>query len=70
MATPQPKKFVAAATFSYAGRRYKTGDAVTNPRTIALVNKYGDRFVAAKKAAPAETPANPERVAADPPKEA
>lgn len=64
MATPQPKVFTAATNFTYGGRRYKTGDPITDRRTIALVNTYGKRFVVGKKAATAETSANPEQAAA------
>lgn len=69
---PQPKRFVAACDFLYAGHQYRKGDLVEDRAVIQALTKFKSRFIA-HQAAKAETPANPDRDAADtpvdPPKE-
>ena len=62
---PKPKTFVAAVPFSYAGRRYRKGEPVTNQAHIAHLVKWGSRFIA-HKTAKAETSAEPPKDAAAP----
>jgi hypothetical protein len=56
---PKPKKFVAAAPFTYRHRTYKAGEPVEDRRSIDNLLRYGDRFIIAKrsKSASAETSA-------------
>ena len=55
---PKPKKFVAAAPFTYRHHTYKAGDPVDVRRTIEYLLRRGDRFIVPKrsKSASAETP--------------
>lgn len=64
--TPKPKQFVAARSFIHRGRVYRSGDPITDRRTIAWAVTRGDRFIVRKpsKTAPAESPADPDVVTA------
>lgn len=55
-----PKKFTAAADFTYRGAHYAKGDPVTDRRHIAHLVRFGDKFIRSTKtkAASAETPAD------------
>lgn len=50
---PKPKKFVAVREITVAGRTYKVGDAVDDPRALASLLRYGEQFVAVKRKTPA-----------------
>jgi hypothetical protein len=55
---PKPKQFIAARAVTVAGRSYSVGEPVDDPRVLASLLRFGDKFVAVKrsKSASAETP--------------
>lgn len=52
---PKPKKFYAVREITIGGRRYEVGDAVTDQRALGRLLRYGEQFVAVKRAK--QTPA-------------
>lgn len=62
---PQPKRFVATCDLLYAGRRYRKGEVVDDPRAIEHLVRFKTRYIA-HKAAKAETVAEPPKDAAAP----
>lgn len=66
---PRPKQFVAAQHFSYAGRTYRAGDPVIEPRVIAHLLRRGDKYIVPVRAKPAPAEPSAEDSATPPPAE-